>query len=273
MRTVGLVAVVVVALAGSACFRTARYERAHVQRVERITAHYDAERRLEDERAAALLAALERYRARLIPIQPGTASTPVMRVGERFDILECRTQCDRRGLDESLDGVHRDEPSRAQCLRDICEPAYADALARTYSEADLHRVTREHGRPPHPDLESLLALSHNQAILAHIDEETRRISELHAQTLERLERERRAELATSARQRDAEIASGRAEHRARVLGAAHAFDASRRGPLATRPPCPCSPADPHAGSAIACRPAPAQRSAHSAQAAGASVVR
>ncbi|HEU4732386.1 MAG TPA: hypothetical protein VFT22_31040 [Kofleriaceae bacterium] len=93
-------------------------------------------------------------------------------------------------------------------------------------------MTRELGRTELADLESLLAFSHNQAILQRIAEETHRLAEQRARTLERIERAREAELAASARQRDAQIASGRVAHRARILAAARAFDASSRGPLA-----------------------------------------
>jgi hypothetical protein len=103
-------------------------------------------------------------------------------------------------------------------------------------------------------LASVLAFPHPQAVLQQIDEETRRLVELRAHTLDRLERERQDEIAASARQRDAEIASSQAMHRARILAAAHASDASHQGPLAIRPPCPCSPADPRGGRAAICPP-------------------
>ena len=254
MRTTGLVVVVVVGLGGIGCFSTARYDDAHAQRVATINARYEAERLQEQEREASLVAALEEHRALLIPIKPGSLSAPVSRVDEREAIVECRSQCDRRGIDESLDGRHPNVRVKTQCLHDLCEPAYVDALTRTYVDADLRWVSGQLAASEGAEREALMTFSHNQAVSRHIEEDTRGLAQLQARASQRLEREHQAELAASARRRDSEIASGRAAHRARVQAAA--FAAKDRDPLGAGQSSLCAAGDPRLSSITGCRPEP-----------------
>jgi hypothetical protein len=254
MRTTGVVVVVAVVVGCSGCFSTARYDDAHVKRVESIEARYEAERVREQERQTALIAALAGYHALLIPIRPGSLSAPVSRVDERDDIVQCRKQCERRAFDKSPERRRPDAKVNAQCLRDTCEPAYVDALARTYVAADVHWVTLERAASEGADLEVLMAFSHNQAIRRRIDDETRNLAQLLAQMRERPERDRRAEIAASARRRDAEITSGRVAHRARLQAAASAFTAMDRS-TDPRPQSLCAAGDPGLRRAAGCRSA------------------
>ncbi len=254
MRATGLVVVVVVAVGAGGCFSTARYDDAHAQRVASINARYDAERLQDQEREVALVSALEEHRALLIPIKPGSLSAPVSRVDEREAIVECRSRCDRRGIDESLDGKHPNDQVKAQCLHEICEPAYVDALTKTYADADVRWVSSRLAASDGADLEALMTFSHNQAVSRHIEEDTRRLAQLRAHTNQHLEQDRQAEIAASARRRDSEIASGRAAQRARVRAAA--FAARERGPISAGQSSLCAAGDPGLGSITGCRSEP-----------------
>lgn len=66
MRNRGVVVAVIVACFG--CFSTARYDRAHTQRVSTIQARYDADLARERQRHAVLVAELERRRAFLVSL-------------------------------------------------------------------------------------------------------------------------------------------------------------------------------------------------------------
>src|SRR6185436_16450016 len=180
MRTTGVV--VVVAIAGTACFNTARYDTAHVQRVVDINARYADELRRQDASHAAGLAALEQLRASLVPIEPGSSSRPLVRVDQRADIVECRSQRPR-------------PPIR----RDVCQLLYLDALLRTYVHADVASVTRELASSPDADLESLLTRSHNQAVLHRIDDQAASLARSRDQAHQRLELARETEVRASTR--------------------------------------------------------------------------
>jgi hypothetical protein len=240
MRTTWLVVVMLV-VGGLGCFSTARYDDAHMQRVASINARYEAETAQEQEREHELASVIDRYRALLVPIKPGSLSTPMSHVSERAEIIECRTRCDRRSIDESLDGRHTNDRVKAQCLRDVCEPAYLDALTKTYSGADVRRVTSQRAISEGGELESRLAGAHNRVILQHIEDESRELARLQEQTRRRLEQDRREAIAASAQRRDAEIASGRAVHRARIRAAA--FAARDPGPVAAGAPPACVAAE------------------------------
>jgi hypothetical protein len=222
-----------------------------MQRIANINARYEAEVAQAQVRETELIAELERYRALLIPIKPGSQSAPIRRVDERAAIVECRNRCARCAIDKSPDGRRPDDRVKAQCLHDICEPAYVEALTRTYVEADVRWVTKQAAVLEPRDLESLLAFSHNQAVSRQIEDQAREIARLQAQTRERLARARQAELAASALQRDSEIASGRAAHRARIEAAA--FAARDPAPIAGRPSDLCAAGDPRSMRVGVCR--------------------
>src|SRR5689334_11237304 len=126
MGTKGVAVAVAVAVAVPAvgCFSTARYDTAHVQRVVDINARYDDERRRQDAWYASNTAALDELRGFLVPLASEAPHAPLHRVDESDAVVECRNQCAGRG--DSL---------AAQCIRDICQPLYADALIKTYSDA------------------------------------------------------------------------------------------------------------------------------------------
>jgi hypothetical protein len=254
MRTTGLVVVaVVIGVVG--CFSTASYDDAHARRVASINARYEAELVQEQQHQAVLVAALAADQALLIPIKSGALSGPVSRVDEREAIVECRNHCDHRGVDASLDEIHPNGPITAQCLHDICEPAYVDALTKTYVDADAHWVTNQIAVSEGADLEALMAFSHNQAVARHIEDDRRALAQLQAQTRQRVERERQAEIAASAQRRDLEITSGRAAHRVRVQAAA--FAARDRGPISPGPSSLCAAGDPRLSTITGCRSEPA----------------
>jgi len=215
MRTSGVAVAVAVAAVG--CFSSARYDTAHVQRVDGINARYDAESRRQSEWYASNVAALDRLRGLLVPVAGESPGAPLHRVDERDDIAQCRSLCAARG-----------EAVAVPCIRDICQPVYADALIKTYSSADMTWVTAQLAEAPESDLESLLAFSHNQAIQRQVDGEAAAIDEMQVQASSRLELERQNEIRTSTRQRDADVAHARAAHRARVKAAAHTFGAMDR---------------------------------------------
>jgi hypothetical protein len=255
---VAVVRFVVGCLGCSGCFSTARYDDAHAQRVADIDTRYQAEHLREQEHLAALALALVGERALLIPIEPiepiesGSSSSPVIRVDARDDIMECRRRCDQRTAEVAINGSGLGNQVRAQCLHASCEQAYLDALTETYFEADVPRIISQQVEPEATDLEAVLALAHNRAVQRRIDEKTRNL----AQIRQRLEEERQAEIAESARRRDLEIASGRAAHRARVQAAAHAFAATDRGPAGTRPLALCAAGDPGLRRVAGCLAAP-----------------
>jgi hypothetical protein len=207
MRSTGVaVAVAVVSLG---CFSTGRYDTAHVERLADIHARYDAATRRQDAWYASSVAALEQLRVSVIATAQGHA--PIRRVEDRIEIVECRRRC-----------------AAAPCLREICRPAYADALIKTYSHADATWVTHQLSTSRHADLESLLAFSHNQAVLRTVDQQTTTIEQQRIDARRRLELERDRAIRASLHRRDAEIASGRAALRARVKAKAEVFEAMDR---------------------------------------------
>src|SRR5512140_1163835 len=164
MRTMGVVVVVVVG--GFGCFSTARYDDAHLQRVASIHARYAAESQRVDDQYASFKVALDKVRMEdLIPMTPGS-DAPVRRVGEREDIVRCRRQCEYRAPTGLFERVN--EPAQATCLRELCGPAYLDALRKTYFRADLTWVASQRSRSSAPEsdaeLEVLMARSHNREV-------------------------------------------------------------------------------------------------------------
>jgi hypothetical protein len=250
MRTTGLFVVMVVT-GGLGCFSTARYDDAHTQRVAIINARYEAESAQEARRESELVSALEADEALLIPLRLGGLSGPVSRVGDRPDIVECRTQCDRPSADPSVDGIHASGETRTQCLHDICDPAYTDALTRTYVEADVRWVGGQLAAREHADLESLMAFSHDRVVSRRIEDDRRRLAEAQAQARHHLAQVRQAEIAASARRRDLEIASARATHGAGVQAAA--FAAKDVGSLSADQPSVCAAGDARLNRIIGCR--------------------
>jgi hypothetical protein len=104
-----------------------------------------------------------------------------------------------------------------------------------------------------PDLADLGVLG----VLGVLDR-ARRSDERQAAPRDPLEDERQAEISASARQRDLEIASGRAAKRARVRAAASAFAAADRGPgpIGTAQLCLAAPRDQLLFRVADCRAAP-----------------
>jgi hypothetical protein len=244
--------VVAVVVTGLSCFSTARYDHAHVQRVVNIDARYDEETRQEYERHASLATELDTLRASVIPIKPESSYAPVNRIDEREDIVECRRLCNDRAPGSSTELQHNRNPAAAQCVREICQPAYVDALSKRYFDADVTWVTSQLSSSNEAELESLLAFSHNRALLGTIDQQARASAQRHAHARSRVERERRREIEASMQLRDSEIASGRAAHRARVKAAADTFAAVDHGipPVArTTHAAPAATADPSSGCA------------------------
>jgi len=225
MRNRGaVVAVVVMCLS---CFSTAAYDRAHIQRVSSINARYDAALEREREHHAALVAELDRRRALVVPVASDAGGAPVNRVDQRADIVECRTMCGAKPGDPTE--LSRARSHMAQCLRDICLPSYVDALVKTYVHADAASATNQLALSSSADLETLLARSHNQALLAEIERQAAVLAQRHARARGNLEQQRQRELQTSMRQRDTEIATSRAARRARVKAAADAFAGGAAG--------------------------------------------
>jgi hypothetical protein len=218
-------AVVAVFVMCLSCFSTARYDRDHLQRVSRIHARYDAALERERAQQAVVLAELDRRRALVIPLDPDAAGGPVHRVDRRDGIVACRAMC---GAMPSAVA----DPARARtarCLRDICLPAYVDALAKTYAHADIASVATQLSLSIDADLESVLARANNQTVLADIDRQAAALAQHHTRSRDRIEQQRRHDLRASTLQREAEIAAGRAARRARVKAAADAFAAEARG--------------------------------------------
>jgi hypothetical protein len=199
---------VAVAIAGLGCFSTARFDTAHVRRVADIDARYGAETRQQDDWYASSVAALDQLKASVVAVVPGSRHAPVHRVEDRIAFVECRRHC-----------------AGAQCLREICQPAYADALIKTYGHADARWVTHQLSVSRDADLESLLAFSHNQTVLRTVDHRSATLAQQHGHARRRLALLRDSEIRASSQRRDAEIATGRAAHRARVKAAADAFEA------------------------------------------------
>lgn len=215
MRTTrGVAAVVVVASVG--CFSTTPFDHAHLRRVVSIQARYDAELRIAREDHASLVAELDKLRAFVVAIKPEPPHAPARRVAEREDLVACRR----------------------------CQPDYADALLKTYFDADISWVMGQLFTSRDTDLESLMAFSHNRAILIFIEDQVRASARREAVIRHRLERARHRELQASARRRDLEIESGRAAHRARVKAAATAWSTADRSLPPLTPPAQLMPAPP-----------------------------
>jgi hypothetical protein len=91
-----------------------------------------------------------------------------------------------------------------------------------------------------------------------VDDRARRPDERPAAPRDPLEAERQAEISASARQRDLEIASGRAAKRARVRAAASAFAAADRGPgpIGAASLCLAAPSDQLLFRVAGCRAVP-----------------
>lgn len=227
MHTHAVVAAVVMMCLG--CLSTARYDRAHLQRVAQIHARYEGAIQREHQHYLSRLAELESRRAFVIPVipaRPETMSAPLHRIDQRDDIVECRRRCASRR--------HRDadpSPTRSQavpCVRDICQ-SYIDALVETYAAADFAWVIGQLASTADTDIESLLALSHNQSLAASIDEQAKELARRQAQTRSHLEQQRGRELSASAQLRDSEIATARQARRARVKAAADALAPANHG--------------------------------------------
>lgn len=204
------------------CFSTARYDRAHSQRVASIDARYAVLLEREREQYRALVAEIDRRRALVVAVKPGADHAPVFRVDERPEIARCREFC-----------------QRSECLRNVCQLSYVDALLKTYYHADFAWVTSQVATSSRSDLESLLAFSHNQSLIAEIDQQAAILEQRHAQTRAHLDQQHQRELRASVQLRDAEIAAGRAARRERVKAAADAFSAQDH---ASAPSAPSSDA-------------------------------
>jgi hypothetical protein len=226
--------VVAVAVTCLSCFSTARYDRAHTQRVSHINARYDAAVEREHQHYISLVTDLDKLRASLIPVTPGSGHAPVDPVDGRADIVECRRRC--AGLRPSIPTAPRAQAQTpAQCLRDVCQPAYADALVRTYFQADFAWATSQLASSSDAELESLLALSHNQSLLADIEQQATALAQRHASARNHIEQQRQHALRQSQQLRASEIDAGRAARRARVKAAADAFAAEARGASSLAP--------------------------------------
>ena len=228
------VVVVVVVVGGSGCFSIARYDDAHFQRVASINARYAAEGQRLDAQYASSIAALDKIRVELIPMTPGS-DAPVNRIDEREDIVRCRCQCEHHAPTGPFEGLN--EPAEAECLREVCRPAYLDALRRAYFRADVTWVTSQRSASNDAELEALMARSHNRAVRRILDEQTQALAQQRAQAQHRLARERQGEIQASEQQRTSEIASGRAVRRARLQAEADAFTAMGQGSISARQRC------------------------------------
>jgi hypothetical protein len=223
MRNRGLVVAAVVTCLG--CFSTASYDRAHSQRVSSINARHDAELEREHQHYISLVIELDKRRAFVIPVKPESAHAPVNRVDERADIVECRRLCGSRKAADIVAPLRALPGAPAQCMRDICQPAYVDALIKTYSHAQIDWVNGQLSASSNADLESLLAYSHNESLLAEIDQQATVLAQQHARARVRLEQQRQRELHASVQLRATEIEAGRVARRTRVKAAADAFAA------------------------------------------------
>lgn len=230
MRNRGVV--VAVTLTCLSCFSTARYDRAHTQRVSYINARYDAAVEREHQHYISLATDLDKRRASVIPVKPESGHTPVNPVDGRADIVECRRLCASQRPVVIIDPRARTQTA-AQCLRDICGPAYADAVVKTYFHADVTWVTTQLAASSGAALESLLAFSHNQSLLADVEQQATVLAQRHARARNHIEQQRQRELQASQQLRASEIEAGRAARRARVKAAADAFAAEARGPSLT----------------------------------------
>jgi hypothetical protein len=237
MRTRGVVVALFAAATG--CFSTARYDREHQQRVVDINARYDEQSRRERERYGTLARELDIFQSLLIPVRPESAYDPVSRVDERDDIVECRRSCDEHAPGEAA-GRQAHEGAAAQCIRAICQPVYAAALIRTYHGADVSWVADQLTPSTSAELESLLAFSHNQAVLALIDAHHKALTEHQAHAHGQLEGHRQQEIRASLQQREAAIATGEAARRDRVKAAAAAFADEDRIPPSSSPHLPAA---------------------------------
>jgi hypothetical protein len=101
MRNRGAVVAVVVMC--SSCFSTARYDRAHIERVSSINARHDAALEREREHHASVLAELDRRRALAIPVDPDAGGAPLHRV-DRRDIAWLTTQLSL-SIDADLESI------------------------------------------------------------------------------------------------------------------------------------------------------------------------
>ena len=240
MRMTGVA--VVVAVGGFGCFSTARYDDAHLRRVASINARYAAESQRVDDQYASFVVALDKVRMEdLIPMTPGS-DAPVSRVDEREDIVLCRRRCEYRAPTGPFE--LRNEPANA-CLREVCRPAYLDALKQTYSRADVTWVASQRSlssdpeRAPESDaeFEALMARSHNREVRRTLDEQARALARQRAQAQRRLTQAYQDEIRASEQQRTSEIASGRAMRRVRLQAAADAFTGMGQGPISARQRC------------------------------------
>jgi len=237
MRTPGVVVVVVVG--GFGCFSTARYDDAHLQRVASINARYAAESQRIDDQYASFVVALDKARREdLIPMTPGS-DAPVSRVDEREDIVLCRRQCEHDAPAGPFERLN--EPANAACLREVCRPAYLDALRTTYSRADVTWVASQRSLSSDPEsdaeFESLMARSHNREVRRTLDEQARTLVRQRAQAERRLAQAYQGEIRASEQQRTSEITSGRAVRRARLQAEADAFTARGQGSISARQRC------------------------------------
>lgn len=227
--------VVVVVVGGSGCFSTARYDHAHLQRVASIHARYVAESQRVDEQYASLVAALDKQRVDLIPMAPGS-DAPVSRIDEREEFVLCRSRCEHRALAGPFERPN--EPAKAACLREVCRPAYLDALRKTYFRADVTWVTSQRSvsndAAGDAELEARMARSHNREVRRTFDEQIKALAKQRAQVQGRLARERQGEIQASEQQRTSEIAAGRAVRRARLQAAADASPPMGQGSISAR---------------------------------------
>lgn len=242
MRNRGVV--VAVALTCLSCFSTARYDRAHTQRVSNINARYDAAVEREHQHYISFVTDLGKRRASVIPVKVESGHAPVNPVDGRADIVTCRQSC------ASLRPAGPADPrvqtqTVVQCLRDTCEPAYADAVVKTYFRADLTWVASQLASSSGADLEALLAFSHNQSLLADIEQQATVLAQRHTRARDHIEQQRRRALQESQQLRASEIEAGRAARRARVKAAADAF-AAEHGPSSLTP----ATSQPGSGSSI-----------------------
>jgi len=128
--------VVAVFIACVSCFSTARYDRAHTQRVSTINARYDTELARERQQHAALAVELEHRRALLIAVIPETSSHNESLVAEidRQSTLLAQRHARAQSRIEQL--RQRDlAASQQQRAREI-ETGRAERRARVRAAAD-----------------------------------------------------------------------------------------------------------------------------------------
>lgn len=113
-----------------------------------------------------------------------------------------------------------------ECRQRIMREAYFPALASTYYRADLDAVAAElKSASGKADLESLLAYSHNTAIITQMKQMHDQATRAYRDAMVELDELRAQQVQLSAAERDQEVAVAREQHRRRMLAVAAGLQA------------------------------------------------